>query len=164
MLFKKRLFIVLSFIALNSFAQTAINNENEDHDHHEEHRNHIGLAVGPVYVLHEEEYAPGLHFHYMYLFQVANTEFGIGLGLESILDEHRHYATSINLSYLPIHNLTLTVSPGIQFGPDVEEFTSHFEASYEFNFGEIHLGPVLEYAYAKDDEHAMLGLHVGFGF
>ncbi len=166
MLSKKWLFIVLSSIALNLSAQGHHDHEHghNDHDHNEEHHNHIGLAMGPVYVTHEEEYALGLHLHYTYLFKMANAEFGIGLGLETIFDEHRHYATSINFSYLPIHNLTLTVAPGIQFGPESEEFTSHFEATYEFILGDIHLGPVLEYAYAKEDEHAMLGLHVGFGF
>ncbi len=138
----------------------------EAHDHEGEHKNHIGLAVGPVYVINEKEFAPGLHLHYARLYEIGQSEsaFGIGLGLEAIFDDHRHYATSVNFSYLPIHNLTFTVAPGVQFGPEHAEFTSHFEVSYEFILGKIHLGPVLEYAYAKEDAHAMLGAHIGFGF
>ncbi len=130
----------------------------------EEHHNHFGIATGPVYIINENEIAPGLHFHYMRLIEVGNAHFGIGLGLEGIFDEHRHYATSINFSYLPIHALTLTIAPGIQFAPESEDFTMHFEVVYEFEIGELHIGPVAEYAWSPNDAHAMIGLHIGFGF
>ena len=100
----------------------------------------------------------------MRLIEVGESHFGIGIGLEGIFDEHRHYATSINFSYLPIHALTLTVAPGIQFAPDSEDFTTHFEIVYEFKIGKLHIGPVAEYAWSPNDAHTMIRLHTGFGF
>jgi hypothetical protein len=129
-----------------------------------EHLNHFGVATGPVYIINESEVAPGIHLHYMRLMEFGNAHFGIGLGLEAIFDEHRHYATSINFSYLPIHALTFTVAPGIQVAPESEDFTTHFEVVYEFEIGELHIGPVAEYAWSPNDAHAMLGLHIGCGF
>lgn len=151
--------VTLIFIVL-SWCSALAQEEHHEHDHH---HHHLGLAIGPTYIVAEKEFAPGIHFHYSRLIDVKEAQFGVGLGLETIRDEHRHYATSLNLSYYPIHNITLTIAPGIQFGPSVREFTTHFEGSYEFIFGAFHLGPALEYAYAKNDAHAMLGLHLGYG-
>lgn len=159
---KVLLSLTLLFCALISVAQN--DSSSTQLDSHIDHHNHFGLATGPVYILNESEFAPALHLHYMRLIEAGNGHFGVGLGLEAIFDEHRHYATSLNLSYLPIHELTLTVAPGIQFAPDSEDFTTHFEAVYEFEIGNVHIGPVAEYAWAPNDAHAMLGLHFGFGF
>jgi hypothetical protein len=130
----------------------------------DDHRNHIGIAVGPVYLFSEKEYAPGLHIHYSYLYEIGNIHVGSGLGFEAILDEHRHYTTSINFSYFPIHNLTLTVAPGVLFSKGSSEFTTHFESSYEFILNKFHIGPVVEYAHAAQDNHFMIGLHTSYGF
>ena len=167
---KIALFLLFSLFSSAIIAQDKDHTEHssEDHqDHHHEldHKNHLGLALGPVYIINEEEFAPGAHLHYVRLINTkGESQFGVGLGLEAIFDEHRHYSTSLNLSYLPFHNLTLTIAPGAQFGPETTEFTTHFEVSYEFIFGEIHLGPVAEYAWAENDAHAMLGIHLGYGF
>lgn len=158
-------FVVCTLLILLSYSGWAQDHDHEDgHEHHmHDHSHHLGLAVGPVYVMEEEELAPGAHLHYTYLFDIGRSQFGTGIGLEGIFDEHGHTSTSINLSYLPIHNLTLTVAPGLQFGEGETQFTSHFEATYEFVWDRLHLGPVAEYAYAKNDAHIMLGLHIGIG-
>lgn len=162
---KKAFLLLLFFSAFFTQAQDEHNHDhNHDHSDPHDHHNHIGLALGPVYILSEKEFAPGIHFHYARLLDVGEVQFGVGLGLEAILDEHQHYTTSVNLSFLPIHNLTFTVAPGAQFSDDHTEFTSHFEVSYEFIFDRIHLGPVMEYAYAPLDAHLLFGLHLGFGF
>jgi len=158
----KNIFL-LALMICASLGRLVAQEHGHEHDE-EEHRNHIGLATGPVYIINEDAFAPGVHLHYTYLYHLGSAQFGTGLGFEAVFDEHTHYSTSLNLSYLPIHNLTFTVAPGIQFGPNSTEFTTHFEVSYEFILGAIHLGPVLEYAYAKDDAHAMIGVHIGFGF
>ena len=41
---------------------------------------------------------------------------------------------------------------------------THFEVVYEFEIGELPIGPVAEYAWSPNDAHAMLGLHIGCGF
>ena len=61
----------------------------------------------------------------------------------------------------------VNVSPGLTFEerePDMLNFALHLEASYEFEIGDLHIGPVIEYAYDTEDQHLSLGLHVGIGF
>ena len=48
--------------------------------------------------------------------------------------------------------------------PSVLLFALHLEASYEWEIGDVHLGPVVEYAYDEEDAHISLGLHIGIGF
>ena len=65
------------------------------------------------------------------------------------------------------------MSPGITFEKHIEadgkveiekNLGAHLESAYEWEFGNIHLGPVLEFAYDQKDIHISLGLHVGYGF
>ncbi len=161
---KNALLTVLLLLPLLAFAQAEEHNH-EGHDEHEHHHHyHVGIATGAVYVIGEGEFAPGLHLHMARLIDLSTGQLGLGVGLEGIFDEHRHYAASFNMSYLPIHNLTFTVAPGVQYGENNYVFTTHFECSYEFIFDRIHIGPVVEYAWATTDAHFMAGVHFGFGF
>lgn len=155
----------LIVLPLFSVAQSEHDHESHDDDSHADHHHyHIGLATGPVYILGENEFAPGLHLHMARLIDLSSGQLSFGLGLEGIFDEHRHYSASVNFSYLPIHNLTFTVAPGVQYGEGDYTLTSHFECSYEFIFDRFHVGPVIEYAWAPTDAHIMAGVHFGFGF
>lgn len=62
--------------------------------------------------------------------------------------------------------MSLNASPGITFdgGESEINFAMHLETSYEFEFDNFHLGPVLEFAYDPEDIHISLGLHLGIGF
>jgi len=70
-----------------------------EHDHEQKHYHHlnneIGIAVGAVYIFHEEVFAPGLHLHYTRMLPGKMDAFGLGLGFETVLDEHKHYTGSI---------------------------------------------------------------------
>lgn len=106
-----------------------------------------------------------MYIHYIYHFK--ETKFGAGLGYERIFDEHSHQTFGVVGSYRPIERWTLNVSPG--FTIEGEENSDvllaiHLETSYEFEFGNFHIGPVLEYAYDQEDYHISVGLHVGYGF
>lgn len=138
----------------------------QDNHAHEEaddpHRHHIGLAGGGVYILKEREFAPAVNLHYNYLFHVKNIQLGTGLGFEAIVDQHRHYAVNVNLTYLPTHRLSVTAAPGVVFTDNKMAFSVHVETDYAFELGLFHLGPTFEVAWAKEDIHLMLGLHLGF--
>ncbi|MHB8132270.1 MAG: hypothetical protein ACYDEX_25230 [Mobilitalea sp.] len=95
------------------------------------------------------------------------TRFGIGIGYERIFDEHKHNTIGVILSYAPIDHLALSLSPGIIFNENNLSdlnFGFHLETLYEFEIGMFHMGPVAEFAYAVEDYHVSLGLHLGFGF
>lgn len=154
------------------FVVTFVVNAQESHSgysrqkHQDVHkRNELGISLSPVYFFKEKELSVATHLHYVYYF--SHSKFGVGLGYERIYDEHKHNFFGLEFNYRPIHNLTLSLSPGVAFeegGFDEKEFAIHAESVYEFEFGSFHVGPLLELAYHPEDFHISLGIHVGLGF
>jgi len=138
--------------------------DEEHSSDHEHHRHEIGMANSPVYYLKEKIFAYGLHAHYLY--SLEHTKFALGLGYERIFDEHKHSTYSLVFGYRPAERLSLIASPGITYeqAEPGGAFSLHLEASYEYEIGNIHIGPVFEVAYDPEDIHLSLGLHLGFGF
>lgn len=159
---------VLLLLCFGIYAQQ--NDDDHDHDHFapghshgDHHKIEIGIANSPVYFFKEKELAYGLHLHVIRA--ISKTKFGIGIGYERIFDEHKHTTIGIVGSYRVFDELSINFSPGITFEGDSEKlFAAHFEATYEFELGNIHLGPVFEIAYDPEDIHLSLGLHIGYGF
>ncbi len=159
---------LFSFLILFLF-QTTNAQDAHQHDHlHEnghEHKHEIGIANAPIYFVKEKAFSYGLHLHYIYNF--PGSKFGMGLGFERIFDHHQHNTFGLVASYRPLEPLTVQLSPGITFeGKDFKErsFALHLETAYEFEFDHFHLGPVLEFAFDKEDVHISLGIHLGIGF
>ena len=153
--------LLLLFIGQILMAQ---HDDSTEH-HHSHHKNEIGVANAPVYFIKEKEVAYGLHIHYIR--NIKDTKFGVGLGYERIFDEHKHNTIGIVGSYRPISELVFNVSPGVTYEDNESSeinFALHLETSYEFEFDNFHIGPVLEFAYDPEDYHISLGLHVGYGF
>ncbi len=150
---------------LLAFTQTLAAQSPDGHGNSDNHKNEIGIANSPIYIIKEKEFAYGLHAHYIR--GLKETKFGIGVGYERIFDEHKHNTIGVILSYAPIEHLALSLSPGITFNDNNASdlnFGLHLETLYEFEIGIFHIGPVAEFAYAVEDYHVSLGLHLGFGF
>ena len=152
---------------------TFIFNVHGQHDHHHEeghdhfhHRNELGSAVGAVFNLNESNVGTGVHVHYMRMLGGKLEDFGIAPGFEFIFGEHKHYTIHFLVLYRPIHPLWIGLGPGATYFEHEQEIhiSGHIEVGYEFDLGKIHLGPVVEYAWAKDDQHIMVGVHFGFPF
>lgn len=150
--------IVLLFSANLLFAQ-----HSEEVKHiHKHHQNEIGLVNSPVYFVKAKEFAYGLHIHYIR--SLHESKFGIGMGYERIFDEHKHNTIGIIGSFRPIDQVTINLSPGITFEDEESSeinFAMHLEGSYDFEFHNFHIGPVLGFAYDPEDFHISLGLHIG---
>lgn len=145
----------------------AQDHEHDEHAHqgHIHPKNEIGIANNLTYLGNEGELAYGLHLHYMR--NIGESPFGYGLGYEQIFDDHLHRNLSIIGSYTPGKHLFLTLSPGITFiGREKPEktFALHLEATYEYEIGNIHIGPVAGYSISGHGYHISLGLHLAYAF
>ena len=157
----KTLYCIVLFV----LTQTLSAQDPDNSIHSDNHKNEIGIANSPVFVLKEKEFAYGLHTHYVR--NLNGTNFGIGVGYERIFDEHKHNSVGVIFSYSPLEHLYISLSPGIAFkdnGASKLKPGIHFETSYEFEIGFFHAGPVAEFAASSGDYHLSLGLHIGFGF
>lgn len=155
----------LLFFSLLIFNSSLYAQDPALHEHHPHESNEIGLGLGVSYNVEEAEWAPAVHAHYLrYLGE--EKMFGLSGGFESILDEHTHYSITIGIHYRLFDFINLGISPGFSRSTVEKkwEFVSHFEAVTEFEMGFMHLGPMVEYAIGFNHSHALIGLHLGFGF
>ncbi len=158
------LFLFLSLSAVPLFAQ-------HNHQHTEGHQHahgewELGGAIGVVPLLDEGEIAPGLHLHLLQQNKMI-PKLMVGVGFEAVMDEHTHLTAGLVFNYNIYKGLYAAVSPGLLWiNHDGWEsaYVTHFELSYEFEVGKLHIGPIVEYSYASLDKHVMLGVHVGVGF
>ena len=133
--------------------------------HQHDHRFELGLAPGLAYLVEEEHFTAGLHLHL--IAALGESRWGLGLGFERLLDEHSHNTAGVVLQYRLTNAWSMLVSPGLTFEdsePSELEPSVHIESTYEFFFGDYHLGPSLEYAADAEDSHVTLGVHVAVGF
>ena len=82
--------VVILLFALVS-CQNYLNAQSKVHDHEHEHEhaaNEFGLGNFLSILVGEQEYAYGLHIHY--LRTIKDSRFGFGIGYEQIYDEHKH--------------------------------------------------------------------------
>ncbi len=156
------IFITITLFSITGYAQNKIH---EGHNHH--HKNEISIAVGIVPIPAEDEITPGIHLHYIKGIGESN-KFGVGVGLETILDEHKHYTLSAVFQYRIYKGLIIAVAPGLLLRKEgtknVFEFARHIEAGYEFEVGKIHIGPVVELGIEENGAHYMGGIHFGIDF
>ena len=79
-----RYLILIAFLYLLTFFYPL--SALSDEDHHSD--NHLGAALGPVYIFEEENIAVGAHLHYLRTLPLWNESFSIGVGLGYLFDEH----------------------------------------------------------------------------
>ncbi len=162
MILKIHLIFLLTIFSSNIYAQTSEISDNNAHSH-EHYKNEIGAAYSGAYFINEEVLAHEIHLHYV---RSLSESFGFGLGYERIFDEHNHQTIGLIGTYLPVENLSFSISPGLSFEDNAPQpkFALHLETMYEFEVSDFHIGPALEFAYDSEDIHLSLGLHIGFGF
>ena len=127
-------------------------------------KNEIGIAISPAYFINEGVSTFAMHIHYTR--SIPNSKFGVGASFERIVLNPKHSTFGLNVSYNPINHLKFVLSPGVTFedGDSTALFALHFEATYGFEFGNMHLGPAFELASDPNDFHISLGVHIGFKF
>jgi hypothetical protein len=163
MLLRVKILTVLLMLVFTvpSFAQY----EDTDHNHIDK-PNEIGVAIGAVYGFNEESVATELHLHYTRMLPGKFHWLGFGVAFESILDLNKQFAATAGITLRPLDLIWISAGPGFTYFGETDSFTfsSHFEVGLEFNAGFFHLGPMVEYAIAADDQYLMFGLHIGVPF
>lgn len=120
----------------------------------------IGISSAAVRLIEEKEITIGFHTHFSTNI-THHLPFTAGVGYEYILDEHQHHSIGVLIGWNPIHELNISVSPGVTSNKGIFQFTTHVEANYAFELGKIHIGPSVEYAYSRGDTHISVGIHLG---
>jgi len=158
------------FLLVSIFIFTSIYLYSQEHDHFEDHHHHpeneIGISNNLVFNASENEYAYGLHLHFVRTISESD-KIGFGLGYERIFDDHKHNSASLIFMYRPIESLSLNFAPGIIWLESESNSINpaiHIEGLYEWQLGNFHLGPLVGIAFNPEDFHASLGLHLAFGF
>lgn len=159
--------IILLFVILpvTLFSQEDVHPE-EGHTHSHK-KNEISAGVGVVTLQHEDELAAGLHLHYVR--GVAfHDKLGVGLGFETIFDEHKHYTISAVFQYRVYKGWSVAYAPGLlmvkEDGIWEYQFAQHFETAYEWEIGKFHIGPMAEIGVEPHGTHYMIGVHFGIDF
>ncbi len=162
---KKELILIIlvstTLLSIRGYGQAS----SEEKSHH--HRNEISIATGIVPLPAENELTMGFHLHYI---RGVGKEgrFGLGLGLETIIDEHKHYTASVVFQYNIYKGLIVGYSPGVMMrkegNQNLFQFAQHIETAYEFELGEFHIGPMAELGIEQIGVHYMVGIHVGIDF
>ncbi len=173
-------FLIFSLLASTVFSNAgyAQDHDHEEHEHqefkdedkrhhHQHHKNEISIAIGVVPLVAEDELAMGFHLHYIRGIGESN-RWGLGIGLETIVDEHKHYTISGVIHCRVYKGLIVSTAPGLLIlkgnSGYVYQYTQHLEMAYEFELGEFHLGPVIEIGFEMAGVHYMGGVHVGIDF
>ena len=157
--------LLIAFFLLILFPVFAQEEEEQEHLH--KHRNEMSVATGVVPLPAEDELTIGFHFHYIKGLGESG-RLGIGLGFETIIDEHKHYTFSVVGQFRVVAGLSVAYAPGIMIREEHEEtlyqLAHHIEAAYEFEFGSFHIGPMVEVGIEEIGVHYMAGLHFGIDF
>lgn len=140
----------------------------EETEHKHEGTNHLGFGVGMSHLINENVWVPAVHLHYGKSLG-EKQRFSIGAGLELLMDDHKHMGVVLAMAYKLAPVLTLGYGPGLGFtlAKEAEKdihLGHHLKIAYEFDLDFIHLGPMVEYGFSKEDQHVMVGIHGGFSF
>ena len=153
--FRRHLFLILILVSFQ-ISLTA-----QDHS---SKRNEIGIGLGFAKIIHEGGLSPDIHLHYSRTLH-EESRFSFLVGLEAIIDDHRHSTVDAGLEYALWKELTLGSTLGLTFVKNGGlEPGVHFEMAYEFELGVIGVGPMVEYGLGPDDSHFMIGVHCGVSF
>jgi len=161
---------VSCLIAFFALPQSVLSADDHDHHNHHGHEMEVGISAAYIHLDAENESASGLHLHLMRRLKGGEflQHFAVGLGLEGVFADHKHYSAMGSIGVFPWRNLVVTLSPGVAFADHEGEwetnYITHIEASYGFMVGEYEVGPVMGYAKSAEDRHYSVGIHLGKGF
>ncbi len=139
----------------------------EEDGHHHEEEEHREEGEHHEEEGHSED-ALGVHLHIgkRLADEGILSKVSLGIGGEVIFSEEEHYGLMAFTSIHPWKGLVLSIGPAVEWakhdGEWESNYSTHMEAAYVFDIGEIHLGPVVGYSTSSHGEHYSAGLHLGY--
>jgi hypothetical protein len=161
--------IATIFVLILSSSIFGQSSEHDSH-HHADSKYELGISVGITHLIHENENPFSAHIHLLRRLgsDTLSERISLGLGFEYIFSEHEHYSVVGTISINPIWALIFDISPGVLIteheGTLEKQFVTHLEMTYEFDYNNFGIGPVIGYGFSQDDNHFMFGIHLGKGF
>jgi len=147
---------------------TAALSEEDHHVGHEGHEWELGISAGYANLKTEGEEGVNLHLHLLKRLGDDGLKkyFSAGFGAEVIRTDETHYGAMVTLAYHPVEDLTLSISPGLEWekheGSWESHYATHYEAAYSFDISKsYHIGPVIGYSKTSEAEHYTVGIHIG---
>lgn len=158
---------LLTILPINIIAQ--------EHDH-EHGRNEIGISPGVNYSPSHNGWGFGIHAHYFRTLS-ERSPWALGASIEQVFSHGTHSTISIGGKYEIFDKLNFVIMPGITFFKHNHEhaeahehtskpqFSIHLELGYDLiHWKHFHLGPAIDYAWSRHDNHIMLGIHCAYNF
>ena len=170
----KKILLLLIISPLFCFSQHNHDEENHSHEDHS-HNNEFAIGLG---IIPEHENSLGFHAHYIKGIAL-NNKIGVGISVETILDDHAHHSLSLISLYRFDFGITIAYAAGILRVSEEEhneghddgheeeteyQFAQHVELAYEIPFGELHIGPQIDIGIEQEGVHYMFGVHLGIDF
>ena len=158
----KKTLLLLIISPLFCFSQHNHDEENHSHEDHS-HNNEFAIGLG---VIPKHENSLGFHAHYIKGIAL-NNKIGVGISVETILDNHAHHSLSLISLYRFDFGITIAYAAGILRVSEEEteyQFAQHVELAYEIPFGELHIGPQIDIGIEQEGIHYMFGVHLGIDF
>jgi len=167
----KKTFIILlsfSFFYIDARAQQACDCPTFPSRYTPHLRNEIGISAGALYSPNHEEWGTAAHIHY---FRTVSdrSRWSLGGSVEQAFIDGSHWTFAAGVKY-QIDHFGLSLMPGVKFlnhdhSSNETLFSLHAEIVYDlFHWKRFHLGPAIDYAWAKNHSHFMLGIHGAFSF
>ena len=132
-------------------------------------RNEIGISAGALYSPDHKEWGQTAHIHYFRTIS-RRSHWSLGGLVEQAWLDGSHFTFAAGAKYQPFDRFSLSVLPGVKllnhdYSDKQTLFSLHLEAVYDlFNWEKFHLGPAVDYAWAKNHTHFMIGIHGAFSF
>lgn len=128
-----------------------------------DHRNHVALMGGAVFVPHTPS-AATVGADYAYRLPLLGDRLSVTALVELAFAEELATILGLGLGVHPVGGLRIVLAPGVELAHGEVVFLFRFGAGYDFHLGSFSLGPVIYADYVHGHLATVAGLQVGVGF
>ncbi len=171
----KRVALIILALFVGTSSLMAQGHDHHDHYHHHgaipmlgqstiQMRSSLGLGLGGVYNIDQEQFAPTLNFDYFR--QISfNGQWATGGALKFAMGSNSYTLFGVGVRYMPIDQIKISALPSVIVQDNRSTFAMQTELSYEaLLMGNTRIGPMLGYTYSDGDSLLSLGVRLTISF